>query len=557
MVLLFLISKFYKMNKKIIAFWCIFLLVTGESCKKMLDEKIVSGITETYYDTKPGFYSGLNAAYSDCRNFYGSEKGLEMTEMGTDIFTNGSDGDFKYYNLYNSQLDPNEVWITTLWNNSYHTINTLNAILSHADAVQGLDEASKTEVIAEARWLRAYNYFILVQTYGSVVLTLSETNGISYEASRASLKDIYQAMVEDLEFAISNLPLQQGDYGRATKPAAQNLLAKVLLRRAYTDAAQTNDFARAADLADSVINNYNFKLLDSFADVFQEGQGEVNSEVIWSVQYTNNKLNNGNNDPTIEFQYGNPLHLFFVMQYDILPGMKRDVENGRPYREIRPTLYGLNLFYNRSVDSRYNKSFQTVWYCNNEASIPKDANGNPMFTLGDTAIWMPGTELNVTKRYKVVKPSQYTETLFPVLTKFLDKNRPNKTETAGSRDYIVFRLADTYLVASEALLGEGKTADALERLNTVRERAAYPGFKSQMDYTDINIDTILNERGRELAGESTRFFDLTRTGKLVDRVRKYNPQASPLIQDYHVLRPIPQSEINLISTPFPQNQGYH
>lgn len=547
------------MNKKIIYFWCLFLLVTGNSCKKMLDEKIVSGITETYYDTKPGFYSGLNAAYSDCRNFYGSEKGLEMTELGTDIFTNGSDGDYKYYNLYNSQIDPNEQWITTLWNNSYHTINTINAVLDHADAVQGLDDAAKTEVIAEARWLRAYNYFILVQTYGSVVLTLSETNSISYEASRAPLKDIYQAMVEDLEFAINNLPARQNDYGRATKPAAQNLLAKVLLRRAYSDAAQTNDFARSAKLADSVINNYNFKLLDNFADVFQQGPGEVNSEVIWAVQYTDNKLNNANNDISAidgGFTNGNVLHLFFVMQYDILPGMKRDVENGRPYREIRPTLYGLDLFYNRSVDSRYDKSYKTVWYSNNAESIPKDANGNPKFTVGDTAIWMPGTELNVTKRYMVVKPSQYTETLFPVLTKFLDKNRPNKTETSGSRDYLAFRLADTYLTASEALLGAGQPAEALEKLNVVRERAAYPGFKQQMRYNDINIDTILNERGRELAGESTRFFDLTRTGKLLERVKQHNPQAAPLIQEYHKLRPIPQSQINLISTPFPQNPGY-
>ena len=547
------------MNKKIIVFWSLFLLITVESCKKMLDEKIVSGITETYYDTKPGFYSGLNAAYSDCRNFYGSEKGLEMTELGTDIFTNGSDGPFKYYNLYNSQLDPNEEWVTTLWNNSYHTINTINAVLDHAADVQGLDDASKTKAIAEARWLRAYNYFILVQTYGSVVLTLSETNSVSYEASRAPLKDIYQAMVEDLEFAVNNLPAQQSDYGRATKPAAQNLLAKVLLRRAYSDAAQTTDFARSAGLADSVINNYNFKLLDNFADVFQQGPGEVNSEVIWSVQYTDNKLNNANNDISAingEFTNGNVLHLFFVMQYDILPGMARDVENGRPYREIRPTLYGLNLFYNRSIDSRYDKSYQTVWYSNNAGNIPKDANGNPKFTVGDTAIWMPGTELNVTKRYMVVKPSQYTETLFPVLTKFLDKNRPNKTETSGSRDYIVFRLADTYLTASEALLGAGRPNEALEKLNAVRERAAYPGLEQQMRYNNINIDTILNERGRELAGESTRYFDLTRTGKLFERVKQHNPQAAPLIQEYHSLRPIPQSQINLVSTPFPQNPGY-
>lgn len=546
-------------KSKVIACFCLLLLTLSESCKKQLDEKIVSGITDVYLDTKPGFYAGLNAAYSDCRNFYGSEKGLEMTELGTDIFTNGSDGNYKYYNLYNTQLDANEVWINTLWINSYKTINTINAILRHADAVQDIDEQAKTVVKAEARWLRAYNYFILIQTYGSVVLTLSESTSLSYEATRAPLKDIYQAIVDDLDFAIANLPAKQSDYGRATKPVAEHLLAKVLLSRAYTDNAHNDDFTRAASLAESVINNYDFKLLDDFAAIFNQVAGEKNSEVIWSVQYTADKLNNANNDPSAideGFSFGNPLHIFFVMQYDILPGMLRDIANGRPYREIRPTLYGLNLFYNRTIDSRYNKSFQTVWYSNNAASIPKDANGIPKFTLGDTAVWMPGKEINVPKRYMVITPSQYTETRFPVLTKFLDKLRPTRTETAGSRDYLAFRLADTYLVASEALLGAGRNAEALDKLNKVRERAAYPGFESQMDYNNINIDTILNERGRELAGESMRFFDLTRTGKLAERVRAHNPQAAPLIQEYHALRPIPQSQRNLISTPFPQNPGY-
>jgi len=546
------------MNKINTVCFCIILLAAGVSCKKMLNEKVVSGLTDVYLDTKPGFYAALNAAYSDCRNFYGSEKGLEMTELGTDIFTNGSDGSFKYFNFYNSQLDPNEQWITTLWNNSYHTINTLNAVLRHSDAVPDLSAEEKNKALGEARWLRAYNYFILVQTYGSVVLTLEETNTVSYEATRAPLKDLYDAMISDLEFAIANLPPVQQDYGRATKPAAEHLLAKVLLTRAYSTAAEANDFSRSAQLAENVINNYNFRLLDDFADIFVQGEGEKNDEVIWSVQYTDNKLNNANNDISAieEFPNGNPLHLFFVMQYDILPGMLRDVENGRPFREIRPTLYGLNNFYNRSVDSRYHKSFKTVWYSNNAATIPKDNDGNPKFTVGDTAIWMPGWELNETRRYMVVKPSQYTETLFPVLTKFLDKLRPTRTETAGSRDYIAFRLADTYLTASEALLGAGRPEDALDKLNAVRERAAYPGMEAQMRYNVINIDTILNERGRELAGESMRFFDLTRTGKLIERVRAHNPQAAPLIQDYHALRPIPQSQINLIEGPFPQNPGY-
>ena len=81
----------------------------------------------------------------------------------------------------------------------------------------------------------------------------------------------------------------------------------------------------------------------------------------------------------------------------------------------------------------------------------------------------------------------------------------------------------------------------------------------QITVADLNIDFILDERARELSGEYLRWTDLTRTGKLLERVKKYNPVATTLIKDYHVLRPIPQTQIDRTlggATNFPQNAGY-
>jgi NAD(P)-dependent dehydrogenase (short-subunit alcohol dehydrogenase family) len=112
------------------------------------------------------------------------------------------------------------------------------------------------------------------------------------------------------------------------------------------------------------------------------------------------------------------------------------------------------------------------------------------------------------------------------------------------------RLANTYLMLAEALLRDGKPDLALPWINKVRERAAKPGQQAAMDFTLAQltaggIDLILDERARELTGETTRWFDLVRTGKLIERVTLYNPGGAPNIKPFHVLRPIPNSEILL------------
>ena len=114
---------------------------------------------------------------------------------------------------------------------------------------------------------------------------------------------------------------------------------------------------------------------------------------------------------------------------------------------------------------------------------------------------------------------------------------------------------------AEAQLLQGKTKEATESVNIVRRRAAFSGKVAAMEITQakMNMEMIFEERGRELAGEQIRWMDLKRWGNLVERVQKYNPQAAPNVKAIHLLRPIPQTQIDRTeggTTAFPQNPGY-
>jgi hypothetical protein len=131
----------------------------------------------------------------------------------------------------------------------------------------------------------------------------------------------------------------------------------------------------------------------------------------------------------------------------------------------------------------------------------------------------------------------------------------------GSRDFFVARLAETYLIAAEALLRDGRATEALPYINAVRRRAAIPGHEAEMELTvdQLTLGEILNERARELAGEMMRWFDLVRTHTLVARVRAYNwmdPVGSTSIQPYHALRPIPRTQMDGTTCCYTQNPGY-
>lgn len=567
-------KKTYIKSLKI--FTLISFMMVGQSCEDTLKETVISGVGNDYINTPAGFNAAINSAYASLRGFYGTQMGLTFTEFGTDLYATGADGGYKGFHFYDAQLNSQVDWLALLWDELYRGINTCNAVIERAPKATGLTDALKKQRVAEMKFLRGHYYFLLLQQWGGVDLRLTETLAPTKITSRASEADMYKAILSDLEGSLADLENKKAssEYGRATKAAAEHLLARVYLAKAMSSSKAADDYSKATTYASNVINNYGFKLLPDFASVFVQGAGEINDEVIFATQYTTDVLTNTapaplNNqvagDGNVQ---GNNLHLFFGMQYDVQAGMQRDVVYDRPFKRLRPTKYCTEVVFADKVnDSRYKKSFRDTWLSNLPGTYNTafdNSKAKVTFKAGDTTIYIPGFEMSMAERakrpYQVLVPSAYTEALFPTLVKFMDPLRPDKTYAPGSRDFLCFRLADTYLMLAEAQLMQGKVTEATAAVNAVRTRAAFPGKTSAMQITNaqMTFDFLMDERGRELAGEQIRWMDLKRWGKLVERVRANNPQASA-VKETHNLRPIPQSQIDRTeggASAFPQNPGY-
>ncbi|GMQ24058.1 hypothetical protein Aoki45_07400 [Algoriphagus sp. oki45] len=536
-------------------------LAIATSCQDALQEDVISQIGSEYLNTPKGIDDAVNSAYSTMRVWYGTERGNNFTEFGTDIYTNGADGSWKFMNTYTNQFDSQTGHVRELWDELYRGINTANAVIDRAPNVAGIDATVRAQRIAEAKFIRAHHYFLLVQLFGPVELRLTETIIPTNEVSRTPESEIYAAIIQDLNEAIPNLEDKKASsqYGRATKYAAEHLLGRVHITKATSSSGAGDDYSKAEALLKDVIQNSGLRLLSDFGDVHAFGN-EINDEIIWSVQYTRSPLTNGG---------GNNSHVFFLMEYDTQPGMQRDTQNGRPFKRYRPTVYALEtVFQNRENDSRYKKSFKDTYLSNrpgNYTATFDNSKTSLTFAAGDTTMFLPGFEMSVEERakrpYQVLVPSRYDEKLFPALTKHLDPGRVDRTQFEGGRNYLAMRLADTYLLLAEAQFRQGKLAEATETINVVRRRAAWPGKEAIMEITpdEFTFEFLMEERARELTGEQTRWLDLKRWGNLVQRVKQYNPQAAPNIQDFHTLRPIPQNQIDRAAgneSGFPQNPGY-
>lgn len=537
------------------------LIIGTQSCTDLLTEKVISNIGNDYINSPKGLNDAVNSAYSSNRSWYGTERGFNLSIFGTDSFTNGADGSWKFMNTYTTDFDTRNGSISELWNDFYLGINTCNAILERSAKVTGLSDAIKKQRVAEAKFIRAHHYFILTQLFGGVDLRLTETVAPTSDVKRSTVAAQYAQIIKDLSEAIPDLEAKakSSDFGRVTRPAAEHLLGKVYLTKATSSAKVGDDYAKAIANLKSVIANYGITLLPNYADIHKQGN-EMNNEVIWSIQYTRDPLTNAG---------GNNAHVFFLMEYDVLPGMQRDTENGRPFKRYKPTNYTIDMvFNNRENDSRYKKSFKDTYYSNKPGTYNTsfDLTKNTVtFATGDTAIYLPGFEMSVgeraKKKYQVLVPSRYDERIYLALSKHIDGGRIDRTQFEGGRDFIAFRLADTYLMLAEAQYFSNLKADAVATYNVIRKRAAWPGKEANMliKEGDLTIDFVMDERERELLGEQSRWLDLARWGNLIERVKKFNPQGAAFIKSHHVLRPIPQLQIDRVTgnaASFPQNPGY-
>ncbi|HET7898848.1 MAG TPA: RagB/SusD family nutrient uptake outer membrane protein, partial [Flavisolibacter sp.] len=477
-----------------------------------------------------------------------------MTEMGTDIWMSAAGDVWPDLTQYINLQGTNSA-LSSEWTALYAAVNLCNAGVNRiGDA--GYTPAVRKQREAELRFLRAFYYWHIVETWGGVHFTLEETKGIVTTANKTPVETFYKQIFEDLQFAVANLPNTTPDYGRVTRPAAMSFLARMYLTRGMN--AEANAMARA------VINGgFGYALQTNYADLWKMSNNK-NKEVVYAVNYATNLTLNDLRTSTFTIGHSrgsNNGHLLFIMKYDDLPRMARVTEYGRPFNRYMPTRSLLDLYSN--ADSRYEGSFQEVWF-----AIAGGTGGVPI--PGDTAViatrtaytGRPGANYRVFNRNNIYNANGTVNDRlrYPTLTKFLDPTRATFNEAQSAKDAFVIRFAELYLIAAEAQFKLGQPDSAAYYLNIIRTRAAKPGQTAAMQVSpsDVTLDFILDERAREFAGEQLRWFDLKRTGKLVERVKALNPDVAPNIQPFHTLRPIPQAQLDAVTnrSDFTQNPGY-
>lgn len=593
------------MKQKYIIFLglCTAVLFAATGCKKILDEQPRASIDPSYFKTAEGVQGGIAGIYSSFRGHWGTQIFTQLFSAGTDESQKGAAADVQHWFTYNNPLiKSNTNDYAGFWNGLFIDINTANGVLEYgADA--NIPAATKTQILAQAKFLRAFCYFYLVTTFGEVPLHTTFNTNPSAADTRAPLADVYAQIIKDLNEAATDLPNTPaaGTGKPATKATALFLLAKTYLWRGWSTAAQPTDFTSAFTTAKNLIDNkatYGLNLLPYFGDVFKEGN-EYGSEILMVIDHTKD-LKFGQNSAPGSFASGpaeNKSNFFWRPNYPTVNAnypagggasvCVRDIRNGRPFQRIRPnTKYVYDVaFANRATDSRYDGTFQTVFLSN---STQMAAVGTPgattprgqLINAVDTAIWFADRVVTPAERaaFKgiIFEPEhlpgatvKFTASYFPNLRKFNDSTRADLNDYSD-RPFILFRFSELYLIAAEAAFkGGGTMQQAADMINVLRTRAALKLNQTPSEYAaaviaqqitpaQVSLDFLLDERSRELFAEDCRWWDLSRTKSLVARVQLYNTEGAAGVQPYNMLRPIPQQQIDLVTEgpAFPQNPGY-
>jgi len=530
------------------------LLLAGCS-KNMLDESSPNVIVaDNLYKDKAGFDAGINGLYDEARrsrsgSTYGGSTNLmlEPAFVGVDnACGNYEDTYEKVFNNWGANNNASVIHYRYIWSWLYETINAANTIINRADQPNSLTDDEKNEVLAEARFFRAWAYRHLTYLWGDVPLTLEESSGsnIRTDWDRTPVAEVRDAMEADWLFAEQYLPeTSPSNPGKVLKGAAQHYLAELYLAEDKDD--------QARDYALKVTTNPNYKLVTArygvqatkpgtpFTDLFLEGntnRTEGNTEALWVIQ---NELNvaGGEGD--------NIMRRYWVNRYYSLAATGTDgksvnpiavsAENGgRGIGRLSPTKFALSL-YDDHDDRGSDFAWRFYYLINNPAGIPAGAK------LGDTI------RLDRTSNEKVTNPN------WPSTRKWDYVSPQDVTVDRQYDDQAMIRSAETYLLLAEAYFKLGDLDNAKDAINALRERAhADPIATNQ-----VTLDFILDERSRELFSEEERRYTLLRTDKWLERVKLHNKLAGSVVSDRDKLLPIPQNVIDAnIDKAMPQNSGY-
>lgn len=462
--------------------------------------KLVGGVYNTLYlggfgSTTVGFLWALaNDVASD-----DADKGSSPGDFG-DL---GQIDNFTY--------TPNNFIFNNIWSGHYSGIVAANKAIDILGK-STIDEAAKTRLTGEARFLRGFYYFNLVRFFGGVPKIISvplPSEGNSDPLNtRATAAEIYSAVIDDLQFAVDNLP-EKGNaatqVGRVNKAVAQAYLAKVYLYQ--------KNWQKVLELSNAIITSGQYALVTDYNLIFREksvgGQGGVNnSESIFEVQ---TGINLGENAVSPLFSNGQ--------------GPRgRGGWNDLGFGFNTPTTDLVSAY--EAGDTRRNASIIFI--------TPTVAGNSPGTVLWD-GFRIPSKDSVENERYSY-KPYHST---------IAESPQVNANKDTKPKNIRLMRYAEVLLMYAEAASMLGN-ADGLVKLNLVRSRANLPA-------TTLSQANVWSERRTELAMEQDRFLDLVRQGRAGAVLRAHG---KPFVDGKHEVFPIPQAQRDLSGGRLIQNPNY-
>ncbi|WP_339880512.1 RagB/SusD family nutrient uptake outer membrane protein [uncultured Algoriphagus sp.] len=502
------------------------MLVAGfVGCSSFLEEEDPSNLTpDSFYTIPDHAEAALAAVYADTR-FIGGGSGIfsvtwQLLEAPTGTSTTETAQNSDLNNLYGLIYDGRTQHVINYWNGLYKVIAQANLVLDKVPSITPMDEAQKTKILGEAKFLRAWAYFYLVRLWGDVpLITMPQTaSSEDFKPSPAAQDAVYALIVEDLKAAeAAGLPWMDAS-GRASLAATKSLLSKVYLTMAgFPLNMGASHYQLAADKSKEVI------------DYGMSNPASLNL-------FPNYKaIHNENND--------NRLEHIFMLQYNVVVAgnpMNDMFPNFKPVTFAGPSGTGSTVpteeFYNSFEDGdlravNQEGFFYTTYYENGSGAE---------FDLGAPYIF---------KHFNQIALGS--------------KDQPGTR--ANNLNVPLIRFAEVLLIYAEAQneVG-GPNALAVESLKRIRDRAGLTTPTLGEFTSDTFREAVWRERWHELCYEQITWFDMLRLRKVYNEASNgfdnfeghRNPSSNQTLQAKHYLMPYPLPEMQNNPNLTPQNPGY-
>ena len=497
------------------------------SCNKDLNQvPISSATTATFYQQPSDFLQAVNAIYNNLRGY--PDRLMFLSEVRSDdIYPANADGvarDHDPINNFQTNIATN-VYVEEGWRTDFNGIFDANTVLDQI-AKNGSyigSDALATRLTAEAKFLRAFFYFDLVKYYGKLPIIDHPASAAEANAtSRSAVADVYKFIMDDLQFAVANLPADYSgkfpayslaDVGRATKCAAEAILAKVYMTRSGPDygiegpGLGLSEWNLALPLLQDIINSGLYVFNPNFAKIFSYANQSpaVNKEAVFDI-------------------------MFLRGQSPIL---------GTDF----PWLLSPQNYFN---------SFPT----GNTAANGLIGNPNVSYDL------LNDFDSNDARKSPTIHttPFSYNGTVdaHPFFRKYLDTTQIPTSRFDWGINFIAVRYTDVLMLKAECILNgaPGSQSDVDDIVNQVRARAGLDPI------TGVTLAQLYDERRREFANEGSRWFDLQRSGNLITIMNAWIAVEDAALQKISqvtpndIIYPVPQTQLDAAPGLYDQNPGY-